>query len=184
MIKLYVSIPIPEVVKKQLKSLDDKIEKCKWTNKNNLHLTVRYIGEVNQTDFLKIRSQLKTISTQSFDLKFSNVGYFPHRKHPTAIWAGVEKNKLLNQLKHLIDDVLVADNLAEVQHKFRPHITLGKLNKGQYQDVSKFLNSNSLFETNQFQVKEFQLVSGHNGGDGIHFEVEHVYRLDQIDKAA
>ena len=184
MIKLFISIPLPEAIKKDLKHLDDDISKCKWTNKNNLHLTLKYIGEVSDEEYYRIRGQLKEVDFPHFSLKLENVGYFPHRKNPQALWAGVPKSRQLCELRHLIEKALVDDNIAPRSHNFHPHITIGRLKKGKYQDVSKFLRKNSLFESSDFNINEFQLISSHPGGDGVHYEIEYVYHLNELVEAA
>ena len=176
--RLFVAIDLPEAVKERLTMISCGLPGARWLKAEQLHLTMRFIGEVDGDRFLDIRDELAEVSCESFPMQLQGVGFFPPRKKPRVVWVGLEKNEQLVRLRNRIESVLVRTGLEPEGRKFAPHITLARLNKTPASKVGRFLEHHSLFISPLFQVNEFRLYSSVlNAGGATHY-VEQEYLLN------
>jgi 2'-5' RNA ligase len=175
--RLFVAIDLPEAVKERLSMISCGLPGARWVKPEQLHLTMRFIGEVDGDRFLDIRDELAEVSCESFPMQLQGVGFFPPRKKPRVVWVGLEKNEQLVRLRKRIEAVLVRTGLEPEGRKFAPHITLARLNKTPASKVGRFLEHHSLFISPLFQVNEFRLYSSVlNAGGATHY-IEQEYPL-------
>jgi len=89
--RLFIAVDLPDTIKKNLEAMFFGIPGARWVTHDQLHLTVRFIGEVEGTLFHDIKSALEEVSIAPFDLQLKGVGHFPPRGAPRVIWIGLEK---------------------------------------------------------------------------------------------
>ena len=176
--RLFVAIDLPETVKEQLAMICCGLPGARWVKPEQLHLTLRFIGEVNGDRFLDIRDNLMEVSSESFPLQLQGVGFFPPRKKPRVVWVGLEKNEQLLRLRSRIETVLVRTGLEPEGRKFAPHITLARLRHTPISRVGRFLEHHSLFVSPPFQVTAFRLYSSKLNANGAIHYIEQEYPLD------
>ncbi len=158
--RLFISLNFPTHIEEQLLELCDfSLESASWVDPDHLHLTLRFIGEVDGVMFDDILHALREINIPTFSLSLKEVGFFPPRKKPRILWAGVEKNDTLLLLRNKIDNRLRRLQLPPDKRKFHPHITLARLKNGSAQEVGMYLSQYNLFRTKPFPVTEFSLYS-------------------------
>ena len=175
--RLFIAVDLPEPIKKNLRSMSFGIPGAKWVSPEQLHLTVRFIGEIDGVLFLDIKKILEEISLESFDLQLKGVGYFPPRGVPRVLWIGLEKNEPLQLLRKKIDSTLLRLRIEPEGRKFAPHITLARLKNSPVHKITNFLSGNGLFSQEPFRVEDFKLYSSILSPKGAYHKIEEVYPL-------
>ena len=175
--RLFIAVDLPEIIIENLESMAFGIPGAKWVAPEQLHLTVRFIGEVDGAVFRDIRDILNEISFASFSLQLKGVGYFPPRGAPRVLWVGLEKSEPLQLLRKKIDAALIRVRVGPEGRKFSPHITLARLKNSPVQKIANFLSGNGLFSQEPFQVEDFKLYSSVLSPKGAFHKVERVYPL-------
>jgi 2'-5' RNA ligase len=175
--RLFIAVDLPEKIKKNLKSMAFGIPGAKWVSPEQLHLTVRFIGEVDGALFSDIKNILDEINSAAFSLQLKGVGYFPPRGAPRVLWIGLEKSEPLQLLKKKIDTKLLRVGVEPEGRKFSPHITIARLKKSPVHKIANFLSGNGLFSQEPFQVEDFKLYSSILSPKGAYHKVERIYPL-------
>ena len=150
---------MPALVRERLKLLCCDLPGARWANPDQLHLTIRFIGEVEEPAFEEIREALDRVKMDPFDLEIRGVGHFPPRGQAKTLWAGTPRSEPLQLLHGLVDSALVRAGLAPEGRKFAPHITLGRLRGAPARAVASFLAQNALFREGPIRVDRFWLYS-------------------------
>jgi 2'-5' RNA ligase len=175
--RLFIAVDLPEIIKKNLELMSFGIPGAKWVASEQLHLTVRFIGEVDGALFHDIKNRLAGVHLSSFSLQLKGVGYFPPRGEPRVLWVGLDKSEPLQLLRKKIDSALLRASVEPEGRKFSPHITLARLKKSPVQKIANFLSGNGLFSQEPFQVEEFKLYSSTLTRKGAIHTVERIYSL-------
>jgi len=175
--RLFVAIDLPKNIKDKVLGICFGVPGAKWMEENQMHLTLRFIGDVPGNQFGDIETILEQVNTPSFPLTIKGVGHFPPRKNPKILWAGVEKNEKLLQLKKKIDSLLCKIGLGPDDRKFHSHITLARLKNTPNNRVGHYFVENGLFNCEPFLVNEFHLFSSILGRNGAIHTKEFTYPL-------
>ena len=127
--RLFVAVELSEEVKTRLLNLQSRISGLKWIPAANLHLTLRFIGQVPQERGALIQQSLRRVQTDAFRLVVSGLGLF-QRRTGGILWAGVKNDPALIKLKRQVDEALWVSAGPDLSEKeFSPHITLSRLKK-------------------------------------------------------
>ncbi|MDD3732955.1 MAG: RNA 2',3'-cyclic phosphodiesterase [candidate division Zixibacteria bacterium] len=177
MYRLFVTIDLPVDVKEQLRFICYGVPGANWLDDNQLHLTLRFIGEVDGGVFKDIAEALALIRHEPFELELRGVGCFPLRKTPKSIWVGVSKNEILVHLQKKIDTALIRLGLKKEGRKFSPHITLAHLKESRVNKIAGYLAANGLFKVEPFLVEEFCLYSSYLSSQGAIHQLEESYPM-------
>ena len=175
--RLFIAVDLPAETKNNLRSMSYGIPGAKWIDPQQIHLTVRFICEVDGTTFLDIKTALEQVSLEPFSMALKGVGHFPPRGKPRVLWVGIEQSEPLQSLKSRIDRILAGVGLEPEGRKFSPHITLARLKNSPIHKVANFLFSNGLFSQELFEIKDFKLYSSTLTPKGAIHKVEKVYPL-------
>jgi 2'-5' RNA ligase len=129
--RLFVALEIPSTVRENLavllKSLRAVSPQTRWVRPENLHVTLKFIGEVPEAKFAAIRSALAGArSDQIVTLDFRGLGFFPNEKRPRVFWAGIEASPNLKDLAADIDRATEKLGIPREQRPFSPHLTLAR----------------------------------------------------------
>lgn len=176
--RLFVAIDLPEAVQDSLSVMSCGILGARWVNTASMHLTLRFIGEVNSSVFADIRDVLDEVVFQPFSMQLAGVGFFPLRGTPNVVWVGIEKNEVLFQLQKRVESVLVRCGIDPERRKYFPHITLARLKNSPSVKVGDYLSSHALFRSSEFRVEKFSLYSSVLGKSGARHFVERSYPVD------
>jgi len=175
--RLFIAVDLPAGIKNNLEVMSYGIPGAKWIDPQQIHLTVRFIGEVDGTTFLDIKTALEQVSLEPFSMALKGVGHFPPRGKPRVLWVGIEQSEPLQSLKSRIDRILATVGLQPEGRKFSPHITLARLKNSPIDKVADFLAGNGLFGQEPFEIKDFKLYSSTLTPKGAIHKVEKVYPL-------
>lgn len=150
---------------------------ARWVQPDHLHLTLRFIGEVDSTVFRDVREALHEVKGSPFSMQLDGVGFFPPRGKPRVVWVGIRKSDYLVQLRNRVEAVLVKTGLEPEGRKYSPHITLARLKNTPSSKVASFLTHNSMFITEEFPVNQFFLYSSVLNSRGAKHFIECGYPL-------
>jgi RNA 2',3'-cyclic 3'-phosphodiesterase len=157
--RLFVSLELPDLVKQTLGALCNDVPGARWALPEQIHLTLRFIGEVDGLGFQDVGDALASVRAVPFDLVLRGVGHFPPRGEPRMLWAGVEKSESLLLLHDRVESALVRVGIERERRKFAPHVSLARLRATPARAVASFLARNALFRTDPIAIEEFHLVS-------------------------
>ena len=177
--RLFIAVDLPDTIKKNLETMFFGIPGARWVALDQLHLTVRFIGEVDGALFLDIKNILAEVSISPFDIQLKGVGHFPPRGKPRVIWVGLEKHEPLQILRKKLDTALLKTGVEPEGRKFSPHITLARLKNTPLQKIANFLSGNGLFSQESFQINDFKLYSSTLTQKGAIHTVERIYLLNE-----
>ena len=175
--RLFIAVDLPTEIQKNLSGMFFGIPGAKWIDQQQIHLTIRFIGEVDGTTFLDIKAALEQVSFSPFSLALKGVGHFPPRGKPRVLWVGIEQSQPLQSLKKRIDTTLAGVGLEPEGRKFSPHITVARLTNSPIHKVANFLAGNGLFRLDPFEVTDFKLYSSTLTPKGAIHKVEKIYSL-------
>jgi RNA 2',3'-cyclic 3'-phosphodiesterase len=175
-IRLFVALEIPEAVRERLLALQGGVPGARWANDDQMHLTLRFIGDVDDHVGHDVDDALATIRAPAFTLELSGVGEFGG-KNPRALWAGVRSNDALIHLQKKIETALQRIGLEPEPRKFSPHVTLARLKGSPREKVMAFLSHYGLFASGAIPIKQFVLFSSHQGTGGSVYHTERIYPL-------
>jgi len=175
--RLFIAVDLPDTIKKNLEAMFFGIPGARWVASDQIHLTVRFIGDVDGALFHDIKNVLEEISIQPFDLHMKGMGHFPQRGTPRVIWAGIERSEPLQLLRKKIDTALLKIRVEPEKRKFSPHITIARLKNPSQHKVGNFLAGNNMFSQEPFKVEDFRLYSSVLTSKGAIHKVERIYPL-------
>ncbi len=166
MLRLFIAIPLPTAIKEEIVGLGGLLAGARPVPVEQLHLTLKFIGEVEGSRRLDIEEVLAEISRPSFSLCLQGVGTFPPRGVPRVLWAGVQPKDDLLSLRRSIENKLAEIGIPRERQKFQPHLTLARLNNPSIHHLQQFLAGNALLRSPEFSVASFCLYKSQltNGG--------------------
>lgn len=159
MIRLFVAVDIPEDIRILLCGMGASIPGARPVPTEQLHLTLKFMGDVENSMLPDIREALGAISTAPFTVCLKGVGHFPPRGMPRVLWLGIEPTPEIIALRNRVEKTLADIGIPRDSRKFSPHITIARLKNSPLKRVTQFLAGNSLFESPAFTVREFHLYA-------------------------
>ena len=174
--RLFVAIDLPEHLKAVLTKMAPEISAARWVGAQELHLTLRFIGEVDDGTCSLIKTALSGISFSAFPLALRGVGHFPPGRRPRVLWVGLEPCDGLMQLQQDLELALMDAGIAPDERPFSPHITLARFKEPLPAAVTRFELLHKEFASPAFEVSEFILFSSVLTRQGAIHNKEAVYR--------
>ena len=175
--RIFLALCLNDIAISLLKNLGGTMPGARPVPADQMHLTMRFIGEVDGTLFRDIQERLLDIDTPEVTLAIKGVGHFPPRGAPRVLWAGIEPSGELMLLRSRINSLLRQCGVESDTRKFHPHITLARLKNVSHGRVAKFLSENHDLAIPPFQVNEMTLFSSILTGKGAVHTVESRYLL-------
>jgi RNA 2',3'-cyclic 3'-phosphodiesterase len=176
MIRLFVALPVSGAVADRLEMLQSGVPGARWSTREQFHLTLRFIGEVDGRDAAAIDDALAGISAPSFSVQLKGVGEFGGRT-PRALWAGVAPNEALVHLQRKIETAIQRAGLPPEPRKYTPHVTLARLRATPQGKVMDYLVDQALFAAPPFEARSFTLYSSTLSPNGSLYTPEREYGL-------
>jgi 2'-5' RNA ligase len=170
--RLFIAIDLPPAHRDRIRSICFGLPGTRWTPAEQIHLTLRFIGEVDGNLFRQITGTLAEIRTEPLTLKIEGLGHFPPRRTPKVLWVGLKKNSELLQLRNRIETALVRLGMAPEGRKFAPHITIARFKNPSLTRLMDFMATNNLFALPPFPVKEFHIYSSKLTATGAIHQLE------------
>jgi len=160
--RLFLGIDLPEEVKQVIEGIKTPLKNIrgvKPVRKENLHLTLKFLGEVDENQVVKIVEALTEVKFEPFNLSLGKMGFFPNEKRIRVLWIDAEPAEPLVELKNEIDKVL--PNYKD-DHAFKNHLTFARIKYlASSEEKKKIIEliTNTQFEKKEFLVDRFKLYS-------------------------
>jgi 2'-5' RNA ligase len=168
--RTFISIDIPEKIKKEIVKIQNSLPefKGKKTEFENLHLTLKFLGEVDEEKLEEIKKILRKIKLSSFEAEINSIGTFSDR----IIWLGM---KNCNELQKEIDEKL--SDLFEKEERFMGHLTIARIKEIKDKKIFREEIRKIKIPEMKFDVKNFNLKKSKLGRNGPVYEDIEVYNL-------
>jgi 2'-5' RNA ligase len=168
-VRLFVALEIPAAVRDNLAALLKELrdlftplggKRPRWVRPENLHVTLKFIGEVENAKVDGIGAALATVHAQApIDLQFRGLGFFPNEIRPTVLWTALGTSTNLQTLARDIDGALATQGIAKEKRAFIPHLTLARFAlPGLHEDLRIAIEKHSERNFGSFQAREFHLI--------------------------
>jgi len=139
--RLFIAINLPEKVQNRLSSYLSKYQElpAKWTKKQNIHITLLFLGYVKDDEISEILKNTEQIvkNHNSFSLTLNKICYGPPKKPPRMIWAAGEKSEELGELQVDLENSLSNLDLKKEKRAYSPHITLARLRRWEFKKLDE-----------------------------------------------
>jgi 2'-5' RNA ligase len=175
--RLFVAVPLPEAVTQRLAALAGGIPGARWSPAENMHVTLRFIGDVDGREAADVAAILDEVDGTGFAMAVEGVDIFGGRRDARLLYAGVAPRDPLKRLRDKIETALQRQGLAAEERKYHPHITLARLRGAPADRVGRFLEANGLLMSPLFPVDAFVLYESIRGNDGAVYRAVQRYAL-------
>lgn len=174
--RLFVAIRPPESIRDLLMDTMDHSADFRWQEDEQLHITLRFVGEVDRPAADDLADALGRIHSERLELRIAGVGRFEQR-NSGALWAGVEPRPPLAALAAKVERVCQSVDLEPERRAFHPHVTLARWKGRRTREVQDFLERRRDLSSAPFAVGEFILFESRLSRHGAHYEAVEAYRL-------
>jgi 2'-5' RNA ligase len=151
--RTFIAIELSREIKEYLARLQDKLKlsqaDVKWVTPQNIHLTLKFIGEIDEKPLEQLKQILQDIATgqKQFSLSLTSVGAFPSLTSPRVIWVGINKgDEEVKTIAKTLEEKLSEIGITKEDRPFSSHITLGRTKSSK--------NQNNLVKTLQFSTEK------------------------------
>jgi 2'-5' RNA ligase len=175
--RLFVAIRPPEEIRDLLIDAMDDSPDFKWQDEDQLHLTLRFVGEVERPVAEDLAAALGTIHAPAFELRLAGVGRFEQR-NSGALWAAVAPKAPLAALAAKVERACIAAGLDPERRAFHPHVTIARWKGRRTREIADFLDRRRGLVSPPFAVDQFALVESRLSRHGAHYEEVARYPLD------
>jgi 2'-5' RNA ligase len=161
--RLFVAIDpaaqIREKLSEVISTLKPESRAPRWVRTEGMHLTLKFIGDVEAAKLDAIRPALHSASNaQAIALRFRGIGFFPSGERPRVAWCGIETGEELAALAQKVSDLLVPLGVAAETRTFAPHVTLARIPSGQQVDnLVRAANGLKSYDFGAMDAAEFHL---------------------------
>ena len=155
--RLFIAIDLPAEIKQALGQLRCDLPGARWVAAAQIHLTLAFLGEVEEARVAPLVTELARIHLPPFTLDLTGPGCFPHRQRPRVLWVGLTPQPLLTQLAAAVQEALFVCGFPLEERPFSPHLTLARLKFPAPREVGVFLDQPLPASFPVFAVREFIL---------------------------
>jgi 2'-5' RNA ligase len=174
--RLFVAIRPPEAIRDLLVDAMDDSADFRWQGDEQLHLTLRFIGEVDPLLAEDLAIALSRIHSPRFALRIAGTGRFD-QSNSGALWAGVEPKEPLAALAAKIERACQSCGLRPERRAFHPHITLARWKGRRSREAASFLERSASLASDPFDVGAFTLFESRLSRHGAQYEEVERYPL-------
>jgi len=174
--RLFTALEIPTDIVRSLATLRGGLPGARWIDPENYHVTLRFIGDVDDVAAREVAFMLGRVRRTGFKLRFDGVSSFGGRR-PRAVIATIAGTPALLELQAEHERLMQRVGLEPEGRKFTPHVTLARLRDSTSRDVAEYLSARAPFQTPAFDVSRFVLFSSRNSVGGGPYVVEAEYPL-------
>jgi len=177
MLRLFVGIPLPPAQCLTLSTICVGLHGANWVDPGNYHVTLRFIGEVDEGVAADIDDALKAVRAQRFRLTIAGLDLFGTAERPRTLYAAVEKPPGLQALHERVEMAIGRAGLPPEGRRYTPHVSLARFQGGNLAEIQRFIAAHNLLRLDPFEVEEFQLIASYLSRSGAIYEDVASYRL-------
>jgi 2'-5' RNA ligase len=174
--RLFTGLEIPVEVSESLATLRGGLPGARWIDPENYHVTLRFIGDVDDVVAHEVASMLGRVRRQPFELRVEDLKSFGGRK-PRAVVATIGPSQAVMELQAEHERLMQRVGLEPEGRKYIPHVTLARLRESSSRQVADYLAVRAPFRSPSFQVARFVLFSSRASVGGGPYVVEAAYPL-------
>ena len=175
--RLFTAIELPSEVKRDLQLLAGGIPGAWWQNTDQMHLTLRFIGQADDALAADIHGALAQVRGHSLEISLRGMESFGSARQPRLLAVWVEAYDGLIALQQSIESSLVRAGVPAESRKYRPHVTLARLKKPPVARVAAFLQAHAAYACDPFSAAAFTLFSSRLSHQGAEYRAESIYPL-------
>jgi RNA 2',3'-cyclic 3'-phosphodiesterase len=176
--RLFVAIRPPDAIRDLLIDAMDDGPELRWVGDEQLHLTLRFVGEVERPLANDLAAALARLAFDRFDIRIQSVGRFD-QKRGGALWAGVEPKPPVVALAAKVERICQSAGLEPERRAFHPHITLARWKGRSSRAADAFIDRHGGLKSELFPVDRVILFESHLSRHGPHYEEIETYLLEE-----
>ena len=134
--RLFIAVPLGAPIRREISGIisgDEKLRRMpvRWTAETNLHLTLQFLGDVEEKRIPKLQAILDSImlSQDPGSLQITKAGTFPNKNNPSILWLGFAENPALPQIRAQLDSALAKNSFETDGKPFKAHLTVGRVQR-------------------------------------------------------
>lgn len=174
--RLFTGLELPERLRLQLGHLNVPLTGAKWVEPDDMHLTLRFAGDIGNGKARDFADELAHISVPVFSLRIAGLGAFGGND-PHTIWAAVEAGTELDSLAKANERAARAAGLPPETRKFKAHVTLARLRGARADQVARILERHAAFKSDPITIEHFTLFSSRPNTGGGPYAIEEMFPL-------
>jgi RNA 2',3'-cyclic 3'-phosphodiesterase len=171
LIRLFAGLELPSRIRAELAAIAVPLGGAKWVDEDDLHLTLRFAGDIDHHIADEFADGLSTIEIPVFTMRIVGTGSFGGAE-PHTLWAGVEAGPELERLQQKIERAARNAGLAQQSRKFKPHITLARLRGANPIELAQVLQRHGGYRSTPISIEDFVLFSSRPLTGGGPYAVE------------
>jgi len=175
MIRLFTALDLPDGVAACLTPAQAGLPGARWVARENLHVTVRFIGQVSERMADEVDDALSQLKAKPFTLQVTHLGSFGDARNARSVWAGLGASEPLLHLNAKIERLFQQLGLAADKRKYTPHITLGRIGGVANSEVAKWIEEKGKLDCPPFEVTRLVLYSSETRSEGAVYTPERYY---------
>ena len=168
--RLFVAFGLPQSLRDSLALTRGGLEGARWIDPADYHVTLRFIGDVDNADADRLADALEAVEAEAFTVRTDAYGSFGGDK-PRIVHLGLHADPALVDLQHKVEFACRAAGFEAEGRKFTPHITIARLRRTGPGDVASWLSSRMQPVPSAFRVESFSLYVARSGGGGPYHPV-------------
>ena len=176
MLRLFTGLEIPHDIKCDLDMMKGGVIGARWIERENYHLTLRFVGDVEEGQARDLAEALDAVSVPGFVTRLKGLGAFGGAR-PHVIYANAEMGPEMKRLQAAHERVCQQVGLAGETRKFTPHVTVARLRRADPGDVQRYIAAHNLYESRPFEVERFVLYSARPSRGGGPYAIAADYPL-------
>ena len=156
--RLFTGVEIPDDVAFDLDLMRGGISGARWIDRESYHITLRFIGDIDEGLAREISYELEGVEARPFKLRLTGCGVFGGNK-PHSLFVGVEESPELRRLQSIHERICQALGMPAEPRKFAPHVTLARLRDSSSRQVADYLSVREPYRSPAFTASRFVLYS-------------------------
>jgi 2'-5' RNA ligase len=184
-LRLFIAVPIPADISRNLEDIISNLKRTgadiKWVKPESIHITLKFLGETDEKRLLEITSAIESlgIKKSGLEVEVKGIGFFPDKKRPRVVWAGLQENTpFLAESALKIDSAIGTLGFERENRRFSPHLTIGRFrsNRG----LTMLIDETEKMKTSSFgsfPIREFNLYSSTLKPSGAEYKVLRSFKL-------
>ncbi len=177
MMRLFTALPVPFDIAEGLARRQQGLPGARWAPADNLHVTLRFYGEVSEGVAAELDAQLATITMEGFEVALQGVGAHGDIERVRSVWAGVTESEPLRRLAGKCETAAKRCGLKPEMRVYRPHVTLAYLKRSIEPRAAAWVQGHNLLHSPPWRARAFGLYSSWLSREGSRYELERTYPL-------
>lgn len=178
-IRTFIAVEIPVSIRRRIEELQESLapaaEDVKWVEPENIHLTLKFLGEVDERDVYTVCKSVEAAvaGTTPFEITVAGVGAFPNANRPRVIWAGVRQgSQEITAIHDAIDESLEGQGYPREDRSYTPHFTIGRIRRTVPNPrLQNALDQQANWEAGSCPVHEVLIMASQLGPKGPQYTV-------------